>query len=108
MLFISNSPNGIGTNEGQQLDKIEFYTGDMHYRYILFSVLFQTKSSLVWKSYTQKLRLIFKPIPVWFGKKKIDLKDADSKPNSDWFGKFDDLTIVNALKIPNKIYFGLE
>ena len=28
-------------------------------RYILFSVLFQTKSSLVWKSYTQKLRKIF-------------------------------------------------
>ena len=27
--------------------------------YILFSVLFQTKSSLVWKSYTQKLRTIF-------------------------------------------------
>ena len=30
-----------------------------HCRYISFSVLFQTKSSLVWKSYTQKLRTIF-------------------------------------------------
>ena len=48
-----------------------------------------------------------KPNPVWFGKdtpkncvgfpnqfqfglerRKLILKDADSKPNSDWFGKF--------------------
>ena len=36
------------------------------------------------------------------------LQDPDSKPNSDRFGKFDDLTIVNALKIPNQINFGLE
>ena len=33
--------------------------GAVQCRYILFSVLFQTKSSLVWKSYTQKLRTIF-------------------------------------------------
>ena len=30
-----------------------------HCSYISFSVLFQTKSSLVWKSYTQKMRRIF-------------------------------------------------
>ena len=29
------------------------------YSYILFSVLFQTKSSLVWKSYTQKISYDF-------------------------------------------------
>ena len=31
----------------------------LHCGYILFSVLFQTKSSLVWKSYTQTLQTIF-------------------------------------------------
>ena len=58
-------------------------------RYILFSVLFQTKSSLVWKSYTQKLRTIFQTNSslVW-KEKKLILQDTDSKPNSDWFGKF--------------------
>ena len=33
--------------------------GLLHSSYILFNVLFQTKCSLVWKSYSQKLRTIF-------------------------------------------------
>ena len=76
----------------------------LHCSYILFSVLFQTKSSLVWKSYTQKLRRIFQTNSslVW-KEKKLILQDTDSKPNSDRFGNF-----VKALKIPNQIQFGLE
>ena len=79
--------------------------------YILFSVLFQTKSSLVWKSYTQKLRTIFQTNSslVWKEKKwfcktqipnqiQIGLENFDdhcqcpetSKPNSGWFGKIID------------------
>ena len=75
--------------------------------YILFSVLFQTKSSLVWKSYTQKLRTIFQNNSslVWKEKKwfcntqipnqiQIGLENFDdhcqcpenSKPISVWFG----------------------
>ena len=38
---------------------LEFSQLAEKYSYISFSVLFQTKSSLVWKSYTQKLRTIF-------------------------------------------------
>ena len=38
---------------------VDFAGAPLHCRYISFSVLFQTKSSLVWKSYTQKLRTIF-------------------------------------------------
>ena len=83
----------------------------MQYRYISFSVLFQTKSSLVWKSYTQKLRTIFQTNSSlvwkeknWFCKTQIPnqiqigLENFDdhcqcpenSKPNSVWFGKIID------------------
>ena len=78
----------------------------MHCSYISFSVLFQTKSSLVWKSYTQKLRAISKPNPVWFGKKKLILQDADSKPNSDWFGNFFDQCQRPENSKPNSFWFG--
>ena len=86
---------------------------DVHvqYCYISFSVLFQTKSSLVWKSYTQKLRTIFQTNSSlvwkeknWFCKTQIPnqiqigLENFDdhcqcpenSKPNSVWFGKIID------------------
>ena len=48
------------------------------------------------------------PNQLQFGleRKKSILQDADSKPNSDWFGTL--LTIVNAQKFPNQIQFGLE
>ena len=83
----------------------------MHCSYISFSVLFQTKSSLVWKSYTQKLRTIFQTNSSlvwkeknWFCKTQIPnqiqigLENFDdhcqcpenSKPNSVWFGKIID------------------
>ena len=83
----------------------------MHCSYILFIVLFQIKSSLVWKSYTQKLRTIFQTNSslVWKEKKwfcktqipnqiQIGLENFDdhcqcpenSKPNSVWFGKIID------------------
>ena len=79
----------------------------MQCRYILFSVLFQTKSSLVWKSYTQKLCTISKPIPVWFGKKKIDFARRRFQTKFRLVWKIL-MTIVNVLKIPNQIQFGLE
>ena len=60
------------------------HSANKKYSYISFSVLFQTKSSLVWKSYTQKLGTIFQTN----SRKKLILQDADSKPISDWFGKF--------------------
>ena len=60
----------------------------LHCSYISFSVLFLTKSSLVWKNYTQKLRTIFQTNSSLVWKKKLILQDTDSKPNSDWFGKF--------------------
>ena len=44
----------------------------MQRHYIFFSVLFQTKSSLVWNRYTLKCVGFSKPIAVWFGTKKID------------------------------------
>ena len=83
----------------------------MHCCYISFRVLFQTKSSLVWKSYTQKLRTIFQTNSSlvwkeknWFCKTQIPnqiqigLENFDdhcqcpenSKPNSVWFGKIID------------------
>ena len=79
--------------------------------YISFSVLFQTKSSLVLKSYTQKLRTIFQTNSSLFWKEKnwfckthipkqiqIGLENFDdhcqcpqnSKPNSVRFGKIID------------------
>ena len=79
--------------------------------YISFSVLFQTNSSLVWKSYTQKLQTIFQTNSSlvwkeknWFWKTQIPnqiqigLENFDdhcqcpenSKPNSVWFGKIID------------------
>ena len=88
--------------------------------YILFSVLFQTKSSLVWKSYTQKLRKIFQTNSSlvwkeknWFCKTQIPnqiqigLENFDdhcqcpenSKPNSVWFGKIID-------RIPSRALLG--
>ena len=76
--------------------------------YISFSVLFQTKSSLVWKRYTQKMRRIFQtnsslvwkekmefcktqiPNQIQIGLEKIDdhcQPHENSKPNLVWFGK---------------------
>ena len=57
--------------------------------YISFSVLSQTKSTLVWKSYNQKIGYDF-PNQFQFDleREKFILQDADFKPNSDWFGKF--------------------
>ena len=55
--------------------------------YISFSVLFQTKFSLVWKSYTKKLRTIFQTNSTLVWKKKLISQAAESKPNSVWFGK---------------------
>ena len=54
-------------------------------RYFSFSVLFQTKSSLVWKSYTQKKRTILQTNSSLVWNEKMILQDADSKPSSDWF-----------------------
>ena len=91
---------------------------DLQNSYILFSVLFQTKSSLVWKSYTQKLRTIFQTNSSlvwkeknWFCKTQIPnqiqigLENFDdhcqcpenSKPNSVWFGKIIDRILSRAL-----------
>ena len=62
-------------------------TCSLQFCYITFSILFQNKSSLIWKSYTQKNRRVFKTIYslVWKEKK---FQDTYYKPNSDWFGKF--------------------
>ena len=88
-----------------------FCTCPTQFSYILFSVLFQTKSSLVWKSYTQKLLKIFQTNSSlvwkeknWFCKTQIPnqiqigLENFDdhcqcpenSKPNLVWFGKIID------------------
>ena len=52
----------------------------VHCSYISFSVLFQIKSSLVWKSYTKKLRTIFQTNStlVW---KKIDFASRRIQTN---------------------------
>ena len=78
----------------------------LHCRYILFSALFQTKSSLAWKSFTQKLQFS-KPIPVWFGKIKTDFARRRFQTKFRLVWKIL-MTIVNVLKIPNQIQFGLE
>ena len=80
----------------------------MQCSYISFSVLFQTKSSLVWKRYTPKMRRIFQTNSSLVWKEKMEfcktqipnqiqigLENFDdhcqclenSKPNSVWFGK---------------------
>ena len=76
-------------------------------RYILFSVLFQTKSSLVLKSYTQKLRTIFQTDSSLVWKEKIDFARRRFQTNFRLVWKIL-MTIVNVLKIPNQIQFGLE
>ena len=54
--------------------------------YILNSVLFQTKSNLVWKSDSKNVVTIFqtKPSLVW----KLKMLSQISKPNPVWFGNF--------------------
>ena len=54
--------------------------------YILISVRFQTKSSLVWKSDSKNVVIIFqtKPSLVW----KLKMLSQISKPNPVWFGNF--------------------
>ena len=54
--------------------------------YILNSVLFQTKSGLVWKSNSKNVVTNFqtKPSLVW----KLKMLSQISKPNSVWFGNF--------------------
>ena len=56
------------------------------YSYILNSVRFQTKSSLVWKSDSKNVVTIFqtKPSLVW----KLKMLSQISKPNPVWFGNF--------------------
>ena len=58
----------------------------LHCSYILNSVLFQTKSSLVWKSDSKNVVTNFqtKPSLVW----KLKMLSQISKPNSVWFGNF--------------------
>ena len=58
----------------------------MHCCYILNSVRFQTKSSLVWKSDSKNVVTIFqtKPSLVW----KLKMLSQISKPNPVWFGNF--------------------
>ena len=75
--------------------------------YISFSVLFQTKSSLVWKSNTQKLRRIFQTNSSLVWKEKLILQDVDSKPNSAWFGNFDDHCQGPENSKPNSVWFGI-
>ena len=79
--------------------------------YISFSVLFQTKSSLVWKRYTKKMRRIFQTNSSLIWKEKLVFcktqipnqiqiglenfedqcqRHENSKPNSVWFGKIID------------------
>ena len=48
-----------------------------------------------------------KPIPIWFGKKKIDFARRIFQSKSRLVWKIL-MTIVNVLKIPNQIQFGLE
>ena len=75
--------------------------------YISFSVLFQTKSSLVWKSYTQKLCTIFQTDSSLVWKEKIDFARRRFQTKFRLVWKIL-MTIVNVLKIPNQIQFGLE
>ena len=79
----------------------------LHCCYILFSVLFQTKSSLVWKSYTQKLPTIFQTNSslVWKEKNDFARRRFQTKFRLVWKIL---MTIFNLLKIPNQIQFGLE
>ena len=79
----------------------------MQCSYILFSVLFQTKSSLVWKSYTQTSRTIFQTNSslVWKEKNDFARRRFQTKFRLVWKIL---MTIVNVLKIPNQIQFGLE
>ena len=56
---------------------------------IFHSVSFSKPNPVWFRIVTPKNCIWFsKLIPVWFGKKKMVLQNADSKPNSDWFGKF--------------------
>ena len=68
-----------------------------------------SKTNLVWfgKITPKKCEGFSKPIPVWFGKKKIDFarRIFQSKFRLAWKIL---MTIVNVLKIPNQIQFGLE
>ena len=72
--------------------------------YISFSVLSQTKSSLVWKVTPENCVRFSKPIPVWFGKIKTDFARHrfQTKFRLVWEIL---MTIVNVLKIPNQITF---
>ena len=79
----------------------------LHCSYISFSVLFQTNSSLVWKSYTQKLCTIFQTNSnlVW---KEKNWFCKTHNPKQIQIGLEILMTIGNVLKIPNQIQFGLE
>ena len=83
------------------------HTSWRHCGYILFSVLFQTKSSLVWKSYTQKLRTIFQTNSRLVCKEKNNFTRRRFQTKFRLVWKIL-MIIVNVLKIPNQIQFGLE
>ena len=75
--------------------------------YILFSVF--SKPNPVWfgKDTPKKCVGFSKPIPVWFGKKKIDFARHRFQTKFRLVWKIL-MTIVNVLKIPIRIQFGLE
>ena len=80
----------------------------MHYHAATFHSVSFSKPNPVWfGKVTPKNCVQFsKPIPVWFEKKKMILQDADSKPNSDWFGNFDDHCQGPGNSKPNSVWFG--
>ena len=79
----------------------------LHWCYISFSVLFQTNSSLVWKRYTLKMRRIFQTNSSLVWKEKIDFARCRFQTKFRLVWKIL-MTIVDVLKIPNQIEFGLE
>ena len=73
-----------------------------------YSVSFSKPNPVWFGKVTPKNCVRFsKPIPVWFGKKKIDFARRRFQTKFRLVWKIL-MTIVNVLKIPNQIQFGLE
>ena len=73
-----------------------------------YSVFFSKPNPVWFGKVTPKNCVRFsKPIPVWFGKKKIDFARRRFQTKFRLVWKIL-MTIVNVLKIPNQIQFGLE
>merc|ERR1712155_491397 len=82
--------------------------GDLYTAATFHSVSFSKPNPVWFGKVTPKICVLFsKPIPVWFGKKKTDFARRRFQTKFRLVWKIL-MTIVNVLKIPNQIQFGLE